>query len=290
MDAQGITWEADHYYSGGQTYSTNSAIANTLNDYLFQTERYGNTFAYSIPLPNGIYTLVLHFAEIYWTSGSRRIFNITAESFPVATAMDIWNQAGSLAPLQISSDLYVADGTLNVSFNASADNAKLSALEVHALQGGTASSGESITRINAGGGDHIDTLGYLWQADSFFNGGSIFATTNPIGQTNDDPLYQTERFGTSFSHDIPVVNGTYLVILHFAEIYWTTPGLRLFDVFVEGSTAVNDLDLTQEVGSFNPFVLSVQATVTDGELNILYQSVIDNAKVSAIEVQPLFIP
>lgn len=237
-----------------------------------------------------MYTIVLHFAEIYWTNSARRIFNISAEGFPVATALDIWNQVGSLSPFQISSDLYVADGALDLNFAALTDNAKLSALEVHALQGGTTSSNELITRINAGGGDYVDTLGYLWQADSFFSGGSIFVATNPIGQTNDDSLYQTERFGTTFSHNVPLVNGTYLVILHFAEIYWTNPGLRVFDVFVEGSTAINDLDLTQRVGSFNPFVLSVQATVSDGELNITYQSVIDNAKISAIEIQPLFIP
>ncbi|NEU06755.1 hypothetical protein GZH53_00385, partial [Flavihumibacter sp. R14] len=57
-------WRADQYFTGGKTFSSTSAISNTTNDALYQTERYGN-MTYNIPVPqSGKYTVELHFAEI----------------------------------------------------------------------------------------------------------------------------------------------------------------------------------------------------------------------------------
>ncbi|NEU06745.1 hypothetical protein GZH53_00310, partial [Flavihumibacter sp. R14] len=57
-------WRADQYFTGGRTFTSTSAISNTTNDALYQTERYGN-MTYNIPVPqSGKYTVELHFAEI----------------------------------------------------------------------------------------------------------------------------------------------------------------------------------------------------------------------------------
>ena len=88
-------------------------------------------------------------------------------------------------------------------------------------------------RINAGGGQHIDAQGNLFLSDRYFSGGSrAFSTNDDIfivgtgtNATNDsdvdDILYQTERFDTDLSYEIPVANGIYDVRLHFAEIFFT---------------------------------------------------------------------
>jgi hypothetical protein len=65
-DTSGRVWSADTYFTGGQVFSRPSswAISDTLDDALYQSERYG-AFSYSIPLPPAPgYDVILHFAEI----------------------------------------------------------------------------------------------------------------------------------------------------------------------------------------------------------------------------------
>jgi Malectin domain len=64
-DSQNRTWLADAYYDAGSgNFSANNAIANTVDDTLYQTERTAGTITYSIPRPPGTYAVTLHFAEI----------------------------------------------------------------------------------------------------------------------------------------------------------------------------------------------------------------------------------
>jgi Malectin domain len=65
-DTRGRVWSADAYFTGGLVFSREStwAIADTLDDAVYQSERYG-AFSYAIPVPAGKnYDVVLHFAEI----------------------------------------------------------------------------------------------------------------------------------------------------------------------------------------------------------------------------------
>jgi hypothetical protein len=78
-------------------------------------------------------------------------------------------------------------------------------------------------------------------------------------------LYQTERYGAA-SYSFPVPPGDYLVKLHFAEIFFKTPGYRVFGVNVQGTPAVTGLDIYQSVGA-SPLVIPVKRTVTTGALN-----------------------
>ena len=55
-----VVWSADNYYTNGSGYGQANPIANTTQDELYQTERYGN-FTYNIPVPNGSYTVKLAF-------------------------------------------------------------------------------------------------------------------------------------------------------------------------------------------------------------------------------------
>ena len=116
-----------------------------------------------------------------------------------------------------------------------------------------------------------------------FSGGNTYSTTTAIAATEDDLLYQSERYG-NFSYNIPVKNGEYEVTLKFAEIYWTTAGQRVFDVLIEGKTVISKLDLVAKVGSKAAYNVTVPVIVADGMLNISFQSVVDFAKISAITV------
>ena len=61
-----------------------------------------------------------------------------------------------------------------------------------------------------------------------------YRTTAAIAGTTDDALYQSERYG-NFSYNVPVANGNYVVTLKFAEIYFSSTGIRAFDVLIEGA-------------------------------------------------------
>ncbi len=153
-----------------------------------------------------------------------------------------------------------------------------------AIQGST-----NTIRINAGAHTYVDPSGYVWRADQYATGGSVYSSTAPISATTSDPLYRSERWGT-FTYDIPVVNGAYEVVLHFAEVYWSAAGQRVFDVRVEGSLAVNDLDIFSRVGQNAALRQSVSTVVSDGRLTLEFISVVDAAKISAIELIPTAAP
>jgi len=145
--------------------------------------------------------------------------------------------------------------------------------------------------INAGGGQYTDIAGQVWSADQFFSGNSYQYTPNPlptIVSTNDQALYQNERSGTNkspFSYQVPVTNGTYLVNLNFAELYWNAAGKRVFNVNVEGQPFLQNFDIWSQTGGQNrALTKSAQATVNDGILNIDFSALLDNAEITSIEI------
>ena len=128
-DAAGVVYKSDRYYTGGSTWKSTAAISGTLDDSLYQSERYGN-FSYAIPLANGNYTLVLKFAEIYWSSSGKRIFDVLVEGKKVISSLDIFARVGKNRPYDVSIPVTVSDGKLNINFRTIVDNAKVSAIVV----------------------------------------------------------------------------------------------------------------------------------------------------------------
>ena len=141
--------------------------------------------------------------------------------------------------------------------------------------------------INAGGPNFTDSLGRLWIADANFSGGNTSSTSSAIAGTVEDTLYQTERYG-NFSYQIPLTPGTYQVTLHFAEIFHNSPGLRLFDVSLEGALVLDNFDVFQAAGAkFTAISRTFSVPVTDGTLNINFVTVLENATRSRLSRLPL---
>lgn len=142
-------------------------------------------------------------------------------------------------------------------------------------------------RINAGGDTYTDLSGNIWAKDADYTISGTYATNNPISGSSDPLLYQTERWGKEFSYNIPISSsGTYTVNLDFAEIFWSNPGQRIFDVNVEGASVIKNLDIVAQAGVNTVLRKSVEAQVIDGLLNIDFLASVDNAKISAIEILP----
>jgi hypothetical protein len=138
--------------------------------------------------------------------------------------------------------------------------------------------------------------GRTWSADTGFTSGSVTGFANPIAGTTDDTLYQTFRFdnspGSPLDYVFAVPNGSYEVRLHFAETWSgiTSAGQRVFDVFLEGQLALDDLDVFAIAGPNTAHVETVQAEVTDGQLTIGLRHVTENPMICGIEVFSLGAP
>ncbi len=137
QDNQYNLWRADQAYSAGgfgyengQTYSTSHTISGTSAQALYKSERWGMT-AYRFDVPNGLYQVVLHFAEIYCTQVDQRKMSVSIEGKTVLSNLDIFREVGHDMALSYTfSDIQVIDGRLDIGFSASIDQAKISAIEV----------------------------------------------------------------------------------------------------------------------------------------------------------------
>ncbi len=142
-----------------------------------------------------------------------------------------------------------------------------------------------IVAVNCGGPQYTDQSGIVYSADTGSTGGQTYSTQSPIAGTEDDVLYQTERYGT-FSYKFRVPNGNYLVTLKFAEIYAGAAGQRIFGVKIEGKEVIGNLDIFSNVGKNTALDRTIPVTVADGELNIDFYASKNNAKINAILVTP----
>jgi len=133
----GINWGADQYFSGGNLYTTNVAIANTTSDAIYQTERFaGGNVSYNIPVTNGSYEVQLHFAEIFFVGGNseagKRVFNISLEGQNVLNNYDITTVTAANVPTANiqTFNASVNDGILNINLNGVVQNPKISAIAI----------------------------------------------------------------------------------------------------------------------------------------------------------------
>jgi len=155
----------------------------------------------------------------------------------------------------------------------------------------------ALYRINSGGPAYTFN-GQDWQADQYSDANGqypLIPNPIPIAATSNDELYQTETFddGGSFSYNIPVPSaGNYLLRLHFAEIFHgiensNGTGARILNIDVEGGQAtIADFDIVNQVGaSATAYIIGFKdVNVTDGFLTVAITGVVDNPKISGIEV------
>lgn len=125
--------------------------------------------------------------------------------------------------------------------------------------------------------------------------------TNPIGSTIYDTNYTSECYYTSETNhviaDPAIVAGTsYTIYLHFAEIFFGAgnpnpaggDGSRIFHVDVEGTRILENLDVHALAGPSNAIVYRYDVTATtNGSLLISFIPVVQNAKISTIEIRTL---
>ena len=135
-DDKGNVWGADQAYTAGSwgytagnTYTTSDAIANTADDLLYQSERWGLQ-GYRFDVENGEYQVTLFFAEIYFHSTDKRVFHVDIEGTRVLNNYDIFAEAGHDYATQKNYTVLVTDNQLNINFVKYIEDPKISAIEV----------------------------------------------------------------------------------------------------------------------------------------------------------------
>lgn len=140
-----------------------------------------------------------------------------------------------------------------------------------------------------------DSKGNAWSADSgaqFTAGANDGSYANahwiPIAGTPDQPIYQSQRWGSGMAYTFSLPNGAYKVNLYFAET-WNgafQPGARVFNVKLNGTVAIANLDVFAKVGANKADVETGNVTVSNGSLAILFEAVRENPIINAIEILP----
>lgn len=167
-------------------------------------------------------------------------------------------------------------------------------------------------RINTGG--PLTTVnGIEWigcsattSCGSYVSGGGFAYTQNPaptitgITLPTSQAIMQTEWTGgetggtpvaagqVAFTYTIPVANGNYTVRLHFVELNKNGPGLRKFDVNIEGGTKeLTNFDIFVAAGGMNKAIYrDFPVQISDGDIKIEFYHQVQNAKIGAIEILP----
>jgi hypothetical protein len=138
-----------------------------------------------------------------------------------------------------------------------------------------------------------DHVGNRWHPDTYFQNGTLSDPPQQISGTPDPGLYAQERFG-HFAYSIPVdTHGRYTLILHFAEHYWVPNpsdsvgvGSRVFRVFCNGTTLLDNFDILKEAGSLHALTKTFYhlRPSPEGKLDLTFEPIENYATVSAIEV------
>jgi peptidoglycan/xylan/chitin deacetylase (PgdA/CDA1 family) len=132
---EGVAFQADKYYDGGELSSTTDEIAGTTADAMFRTERYG-TYSYKIPVTTGTFTIKLFMAEIFNSAAGTRSFNVSVEGQKVLSNVDLYTLVGHDGAYEyVVENVRVTDGTLDIALESIVDNATLAGFAIYSADG-----------------------------------------------------------------------------------------------------------------------------------------------------------
>jgi hypothetical protein len=226
---------------------------------------------------------------------------VTHENAPASGTLDVNGQSFAISgsPQTVTLAGLTADGlTVDVTASFSADAACTSTEIGLFTAPADCTPNNFFVRVNSGG-PSITYDFVVWEGDRDNNATGTFSSADPdlaIDGTENDELYRTEAFDldrVGFTYELPVPNeGPWEIDLHFAEIFHGVEngngtGSRVFDVDIEnGQASLPGYDIIEKAGGAATAVVEnfTDITVTDGNLTIIFTSVVDAAKISGIEI------
>jgi Malectin domain len=308
-DDTGNVWESDKYFEGkGEVFwSCPLQINGTDLDSLYCKERYFNKwkfqapFRYVIPVPRrGAYTVNLHFAEVSYKTRGERIFDVLVGGKLALGSLDIFAEVGYMNAFILPAITQTSNGFVTIELVPKLEHPKICAIEIIEIPNyippptGAPVAQPFELLINSGGIEpYVERSAgkRTWMPDNYFIGGGVlFKRHYDVVDTLNDEVFHIERWG-QFRYEIPLPAGTYELRLHFAELHWSAPNQRNFDVRIENEISFKNIDLVKMAGrKLRAIVLQYTVVVTDGLLSLDFTDSIpklDQPKVSGIEVRSI---
>ena len=137
-------------------------------------------------------------------------------------------------------------------------------------------SSKVIAAINCGGTEYTDSNGVKYEADKYYNGGtsSDHGLSFTIKNTDDELLYQTERWSSeTLTYSLPLksnINGKYVLILKFSEVYFNNKGEKIFNVALGKDNIIKNLDIYAKVGKAEAYDEYIEFEIRNK--NVLYKN------------------
>jgi hypothetical protein len=141
-DKAGNEWLPDQYMEEGMKWGAvygmtvdrgDLGITGTDAPKIYETERYSMD-AYEFTVPNGEYTVRLHFAETYEgiTDAGMRVFSVTINEKTVLPDFDVFKEAGSTQKPVVKEfkGVKVTNGKLTIGFAPNVENPEINGIEV----------------------------------------------------------------------------------------------------------------------------------------------------------------
>ncbi|MGO9775502.1 MAG: malectin domain-containing carbohydrate-binding protein [Terracidiphilus sp.] len=158
-------------------------------------------------------------------------------------------------------------------------------------------AGEEVRILAGEGRSFVDHAGKLWNADTWFEGGTaVKSSVQNIWRTQNPDFYRTSRQG-SFRYTIPLKKGIYELRLHFAETVYDPEstgtggeGSRLMTVRANGKSLLTRFDVVADAGASRTADVKVFTDIqpaADGQLHLEFTGEEGKqAILSAIEILP----
>jgi len=140
-DKLGNVWAADQELDAGKTWGADDGltidrpevgITGTEIPRIYETERY-SMGSYKFTVPNGKYTVRLHFAETFEgiTGQGERVFSVSVPGQVVLKDLDLFKTVGPLKPLvKEYKGVSVENGQLVIGFTPNIENPQICGIEI----------------------------------------------------------------------------------------------------------------------------------------------------------------
>jgi uncharacterized repeat protein (TIGR02059 family) len=134
---------------------------------------------------------------------------------------------------------------------------------------------------------HAFTWGYACDLSIPSTAGTTYKGSTTSGITSiygDQAIYQTERWGKYLCYTLPTVTGKpYNLTLKFAELYFSTSGSRIFDVYLNGELLLKNFDKYQKAnGKFVAYDTTFSFTATSDVAKVEFLASKDNVSINGL--------
>jgi hypothetical protein len=131
-DADGNTWLPDQGFADGETADRPDVqITGTTTPAIYRGERYSMT-SFSYPVPNGKYTVKLHFCETYEgiTDKGQRVFSFSVQGHETKD-LDVFAKAGgAMHAYIVTVPVEVTNGKVDITFTPNVENPEINGIEI----------------------------------------------------------------------------------------------------------------------------------------------------------------